>query len=54
MVVPYHTFIFFHMKMKVVCAYRFRLPPERLWISVYEDDDEAFEIWHKEVIQDAL
>ncbi|EOX97515.1 Alanyl-tRNA synthetase, chloroplastic, putative isoform 5 [Theobroma cacao] len=27
----------------------FGLPPERLWISVYEDDDEAFEIWHKEV-----
>ncbi|KAA3482238.1 alanine--tRNA ligase-like [Gossypium australe] len=27
----------------------FQLPPERLWISVYEDDDEAFEIWHKEV-----
>ncbi|TYJ44483.1 hypothetical protein E1A91_A03G228500v1 [Gossypium mustelinum] len=49
MVVPCHTFIFFHMKMKVVCAYRFQLAPERLWISVYEDDDEAFEIWHKEV-----
>ncbi|TYI37870.1 hypothetical protein ES332_A03G245700v1 [Gossypium tomentosum] len=27
----------------------FQLAPERLWISVYEDDDEAFEIWHKEV-----
>ncbi|KAF8013170.1 hypothetical protein BT93_I1142 [Corymbia citriodora subsp. variegata] len=25
------------------------LPAERLWISVFEDDDEAFEIWHKEV-----
>ncbi|KAL5223552.1 hypothetical protein ABZP36_010191 [Zizania latifolia] len=25
------------------------LPPERLWISVFEDDDEAFSIWHNEV-----
>ncbi|XP_030450417.2 alanine--tRNA ligase, chloroplastic/mitochondrial isoform X3 [Syzygium oleosum] len=25
------------------------LPAERLWISVFEDDDEAFDIWHKEV-----
>ncbi|XP_039068514.1 alanine--tRNA ligase, chloroplastic/mitochondrial-like [Hibiscus syriacus] len=27
----------------------FGLSPGRLWISVYEDDDEAFEIWHNEV-----
>uniref|UniRef100_J3MCW0 Probable alanine--tRNA ligase, chloroplastic n=1 Tax=Oryza brachyantha TaxID=4533 RepID=J3MCW0_ORYBR len=27
----------------------FGLPPERLWISVFEDDDEAFSIWHNEV-----
>ena len=26
-----------------------RLPPERLLVSVYEDDDEAFAIWEKEV-----
>ncbi|MCD6363295.1 MAG: alanine--tRNA ligase [Synergistetes bacterium] len=25
------------------------LPEERLWITIYKDDDEAFEIWHKEV-----
>ncbi|XP_062233178.1 alanine--tRNA ligase, chloroplastic/mitochondrial isoform X2 [Phragmites australis] len=25
------------------------LPAERLWISVFEDDDEAFSIWHNEV-----
>jgi len=25
------------------------LPAERLWISVFEDDDEAFNIWHNEV-----
>ncbi|OVA10877.1 Alanine-tRNA ligase [Macleaya cordata] len=27
----------------------FMLPPERLWISVFEDDDEAFSIWHDEL-----
>lgn len=32
-------------------GYRFGLPANRLWISVYEDDDEAFEIWNKEVNQ---
>ncbi|OPJ57288.1 alanine--tRNA ligase [Alkalithermobacter paradoxus] len=25
------------------------IPEEKLWISVYENDDEAFEIWNKEV-----
>ncbi|MDK2871898.1 MAG: alanyl-tRNA synthetase [bacterium] len=23
------------------------LPQERLWVTIYEDDDEAFDIWHK-------
>ncbi|KHN19971.1 Putative alanine--tRNA ligase, chloroplastic [Glycine soja] len=27
----------------------FGLPPDRLWISVYEDDDEAFQLWSHEV-----
>lgn len=27
----------------------FKLPKERLWVTVYESDDEAFEIWEKEV-----
>ncbi|XP_072952819.1 alanine--tRNA ligase, chloroplastic/mitochondrial [Typha angustifolia] len=27
----------------------FGLPPERLWISVFEEDDEAFFLWHNEV-----
>ncbi|KXG74042.1 alanine--tRNA ligase [Thermotalea metallivorans] len=26
-----------------------KLPVERLWVSVYENDDEAFEIWNKRV-----
>ncbi|MBO9998258.1 MAG: alanine--tRNA ligase [Cyanobacteria bacterium SID2] len=25
------------------------LPPERLIVSVYEDDDEAFDIWHRDI-----
>lgn len=33
----------------IVFSYRYRLPADRLWISVYEDDDEAFAIWNKEV-----
>ena len=27
----------------------FGLPKERLWVTVYESDDEAYEIWEKEV-----
>ncbi len=26
-----------------------KLPPERIWISVYEEDDEAYDIWTKKV-----
>ncbi|NLY64929.1 MAG: alanine--tRNA ligase [Alcaligenaceae bacterium] len=25
------------------------LPPEKLWITVYQEDDEAYDIWNKEV-----
>ncbi len=28
---------------------RLELPPERLWASVYEEDDEAAQIWAKEI-----
>ncbi|MBI4594989.1 MAG: alanine--tRNA ligase [Candidatus Tectomicrobia bacterium] len=24
----------------------FKLPPSKLWITIYTDDDEAFDIWH--------
>ncbi|KAM7259147.1 hypothetical protein ACFE04_014888 [Oxalis oulophora] len=27
----------------------FRLPVDRLFVSIYEDDDESFQIWHNEV-----
>ena len=26
-----------------------KLPPDRLWVTIYLDDDEAFEIWHNVV-----
>ena len=31
------------------CTQVMELPPERLYVSVYLDDDEAFDIWTKEV-----
>ncbi|PIM51597.1 alanine--tRNA ligase [Roseateles chitinivorans] len=27
----------------------FKLPAEKLWVTVYSEDDEAYEIWNKEV-----
>ena len=27
----------------------YRLPPERLWTTVYQDDDEAYELWTKDI-----
>lgn len=26
-----------------------KMPVDRLWVTIYEDDDEAFEIWNKDV-----
>lgn len=28
---------------------RFKLPLERVWVSVFEDDDDALAIWRDEV-----
>lgn len=28
---------------------RLKLPPEKLWATIYLDDDEAFDIWHQEI-----
>ncbi|MEQ9367392.1 MAG: alanine--tRNA ligase [Leptospirales bacterium] len=28
---------------------RLQLDPEKIWVTVYQDDDEAEEIWHKEI-----
>ncbi len=25
------------------------IPPEKLWVTIYATDDEAFDIWHKEI-----
>jgi len=27
----------------------YRLPKDKLWVTVYAEDDEAYDIWHKEV-----
>jgi alanyl-tRNA synthetase len=27
----------------------YKLPVEKLWVSVFNDDDEAFDIWHKNI-----
>ena len=27
----------------------FMLPPEKLWVTVYHEDDEAFNIWHRQI-----
>ena len=27
----------------------YKLPPERLWVTVYAEDDEAYEIWNKTI-----
>ncbi len=31
------------------CTVVLKIPPDRLYASVHKDDDEAFEIWHKEI-----
>ena len=31
------------------CTQVLEMPIDRIWISIYQDDDEAFEIWTKEV-----
>ena len=31
------------------CTEVLKLPVDRLWVSIYEDDDQAFDIWTKEV-----
>lgn len=31
------------------CTKVLELPVDRLWVSIYEDDDEAFEIWTKKI-----
>ncbi|XP_065866731.1 alanine--tRNA ligase, chloroplastic/mitochondrial isoform X3 [Euphorbia lathyris] len=39
----------FQPKSMLVYNIIFGLPADRLWVSVFEDDDEAFQIWHDEV-----
>ncbi len=35
------------------CTKVLELPADRLWVTIYKDDDEAFDIWTKEVGVDA-
>ncbi|RKD27919.1 alanyl-tRNA synthetase [Caminicella sporogenes DSM 14501] len=31
------------------CTEHLKMPVEKLWVSIYEEDDEAFEIWNKKI-----
>ncbi len=31
------------------CTKVIELPEEKIWVTIYEDDDEAFDIWHNKV-----
>ena len=31
------------------CTQDLKMPVDKLWVTIYEDDDEAFEIWHKDI-----
>ena len=35
------------------CTSVLELPVDRLWVTIYENDDEAFDIWNKEIGVDA-
>lgn len=37
-----------------VVTHVFAFDPEKIWISVYEDDDEAFSLWEKHVPQNRI
>ena len=37
-----------HFAWELLTAH-FHLPPEKLWVTVYAEDQEAYDIWHKEV-----
>lgn len=32
-----------------LCTQVFEMPPELIYVSVYQDDDEAYQIWHEEI-----
>ncbi len=31
------------------CTQDLKMPVDKLWVTIYEDDDEAFEIWNKDI-----
>jgi len=46
------TQIFLCLLSIAIC--RFKLPVERVWVSVFEEDDEALAIWRDEVFSFAV
>ena len=36
-------------QLKLMVLQVFRLPPDRIWVSVYEEDQEAFDLWEQKV-----
>jgi len=32
-----------------LCTEVFKMPEDRLWVTIYLDDDEAFDIWHNKI-----
>ncbi|HRS21902.1 MAG TPA: alanine--tRNA ligase-related protein, partial [Clostridia bacterium] len=32
-----------------LCTEVFKMPKDRLWVTIYLDDDEAFDIWHNKI-----
>ena len=37
------------LKQRVICLQVYGLPPERIWVSVFENDDEAVSLWRDSV-----
>ena len=37
------------LEVSLGCEQVFQLPPERIWVSVYEQDDEAYALWRDQL-----
>ena len=45
-------FLFALLQFAIQFFGRFQLPIDRLWVSVFKDDDEAFVFWRDEASSD--